>query len=655
VVEGVVQTGTTTSVVAAFANSSVNEQVQFTATVASSVTGATVPTGSVTFNAALGTQTLVLCGGAKILATVAGVPTATCTDSLPANGNWIVTVTYSGDSNFTAGASAGITESVGKTAVTLSGIAPAITSQVNGGVTYTATIASTISGATVPGGTVSFSDGGAALCGSGVAVSPTGTAGTVTASCAETFALAGSHNITVTYSGDANFAGSSTGSVVSVAATPTGVTVSSSSPTSKASQAVIFTAVISPTLKGAISPTGTVTFTSSDGTLNAICGAVTVSQRSDGTSIANCQAAFPHNSSLPGQITVNAAYASDVNINGVGNFGSNSGMASQTVQDFTASVTVTPTAGSTDPSSSKGIILTQGYGTAASTSPSIAPDPFNAASITVTVTSTGSFSDSLNATCSVVSNTTSAAVNDPSCTLSTPSLAGANGTTLTYIVSASAKAPVDSYSVTVTFADPSLTTLSQATAPLKVFVVGQSASLALGTGGATGNEAALFLTPTAFSGTPTIACPQIWDTVNLKVLSNSGSSLITCTGPAGTVTENGLITTVPISISTNGSSAMLNRAGSGLYLAGVFGVPLLALVGLLGGSDSRRKRVLRYLSPAVLAWGILSASGCGGSFNRPPAPTTTGIPAGNYLVQVVATDSSGNAYFAEVPLVVNAQ
>ncbi len=655
VVESVVQTGTTTNVVAAFANSSVNEQVQFTATVAPNVTGTAAPTGSVTFNAALGAQTLVLCGAAKNLNTVAGVPTATCTDSLPANGNWIISATYGGDSNFTAGSSTGITESVGKTAVNLSGIAPTATSQVNGTITYTASITSTISGATAPGGTVSFSDGGTTLCGSGVAVSASGTAGTMSASCAETFALAGSHNITVTYSGDGNFAGGSAASVVTVAATPTGVTVSSSSPTSKATQPVIFTAVVSPTLKGATSPTGTVTFTSGDVTLNTVCGAVTVSQRSDGTSIASCQAAFPHNSSLPGQITVSAAFASDLNSNGVGNFGPNSGMAAQTVQDFTANVTVAPTAGSTDPSSSKGIILTQGYGTGASNSPAIAPDPFNAASITVTIASTGSFNDSLNASCSIISNTTNAAVTDPSCTLSNPTPSGASGTTLTYIVSASAKAPVDSYSAMVTFADRALTTLSQTTAPLKVFVVGQSAALALGTGGATGNEAALFLTPTPFSGAPTITCPQIWDTVNLKVLSNSGSSLITCTGPAGTVSENGLVTTVPISISTNGSSAMLTHGGGSLYLAGVFGVPLLALVGLIGGSHSRRKRVLRYFSLVVLAWGIVAASGCGGSFNRPPTPTASGIPAGNYLVQVVATDSSGNTYFAEVPLVVNAQ
>lgn len=655
VVEGVVQAGTTTNIVAAFANSSVNEQVQFTATVASNVTGTTVPTGSVTFNAALGTQTLVLCGAVKTLTAVAGVPTATCTDSLPANGNWTISATYSGDSNFTTGTSAGITESVGKTAVTLSGIAPTVTSQVNGSVTYTASIASTINGSTVPSGTVAFSDGGTALCGSGVAVSAAGTAGTVTASCAEAFTLAGSHNITVTYSGDGNFAGGLATSVVSVAATPTGVSVSSSSSTSKATQPVIFTAVVTPTPKGATSPTGTVTFTSSDGTLNSSCGAVTVSQRSDGTSIASCQDAFPHNTSLPGQITVSAAYNSDLNSNGVGNFGPNTGAAAQTVQDFTANITVTPTAGSTDPASSKGLILTQGFGTSSSTSPAIAPDPFNAASITVSIASTGSFNDSLNASCSVVSNTTNAAVTDPTCTLSNSTPSGANGTTLTYIVSASAKAPVDSYNVTVTFADPALTTLSQTTAPLKVFVVGQSAALALGTGGATGNEAALFLTPTPFSGTPTISCPQIWDTVNLKVLSNSGSSLITCTGPAGTVSENGLVTTVPISISTNGTSALLSLSGNTLYLAGVFGAPLFALVGLIGGSNSGRKRVLRYLSLVLLAWGFVSVSGCGGSFNRPPPPTASGIPAGNYLVQVVATDSSGNTYFAEVPLVVNAQ
>jgi hypothetical protein len=99
----------------------------------------------------------------------------------------------------------------------------------------------------------------------------------------------------------------------------------------------------------------------------------------------------------------------------------------------------------------------------------------------------------------------------------------------------------------------------------------------------------------------------------------------------------------------------LIRGASSLYLAGVFGVPLLALVGLAGGSKSRRRRVLRYLSLTALGWAMVSATGCGGSFTRPPTPTVSGIAAGNYLVQVVAKDSSGNTYFAEVPLVVNGQ
>jgi len=657
VVEGIVQAATTTNVVASFANSSVNQQVQFTATVASNVAGSTVPTGSVTLNAVLGAQTLVLCGGSKALSPVAGVPTAICTDSLPTKGDWAVTATYGGDANFTSGTSGGITQSVGKTAVSLAGIAPTVASQVNGSVSYTLSIASTISGATIPTGRVTFSDGATALCGSGVTVAPTGTAGTVSASCTETFAVAGNHNLTVTFSGDNNFAGGSINSVVSVGSTPTGVTVASSSPTSIATQSVTFTAVVSPAMKGAAAPTGTVTFTSSDGTLNTICGAVTVSQHADGTSIASCPATFPHNTSLPGQITVNAAYASDLNTNGVVNFGSNSGTTVQTLQDFTTSTSVVPTGGSSDPSSSKGVVITQGYGTASdnSTSPATVPDPFNSASITVSIESTGSFKDPLNAVCSVVSNSTKAPVTDPACKLSTSTPPGTNGTTLTYTVSASSKAPVDSYSLTVTFTDAGLPALSQTTAPLAVIVLGQSASLALGTGGATGNEGANFFTPTPLSGTPSISCAQIWDTINLKTLSNTGGSLLTCTGPAGALSVNGLVTTIPISISTKSSTAMLIHGGNGLYLAGIVGAPLLALVGLIGGRNSRRARVLRYLSLIAVAMGIAFATGCGGSFNRPAAPTASGIAAGNYLVQVVATDSSSHTYYAEVPLVVNAQ
>ena len=60
-----------------------------------------------------------------------------------------------------------------------------------------------------------------------------------------------------------------------------------------------------------------------------------------------------------------------------------------------------------------------------------------------------------------------------------------------------------------------------------------------------------------------------------------------------------------------------------------------------------------------LAFGLLLGlsylGGCGsGSFKLGTVPTTSGLPAGQYLVQVVASDGSGS-YYAQVPLTVVGQ
>jgi hypothetical protein len=52
----------------------------------------------------------------------------------------------------------------------------------------------------------------------------------------------------------------------------------------------------------------------------------------------------------------------------------------------------------------------------------------------------------------------------------------------------------------------------------------------------------------------------------------------------------------------------------------------------------------------LLLVGASFATGCGGSFTSKSTSSSTGIPAGNYLVQVVATDQNGNSYYGAIPL-----
>ncbi len=143
---------------------------------------------------------------------------------------------------------------------------PVNPSTVNQSVNLTATFAPTNTGANFPGtafpqtGTVSFSDtldvAGSPFCTttiSGGAPNPV--------PCAHTFTTAGNHIITATYSGDANFAGSTSANLTQqVNASGTeGITVGTTTPTLTVDQTATFTASFTPVIVGT-QPTGTVSY-----------------------------------------------------------------------------------------------------------------------------------------------------------------------------------------------------------------------------------------------------------------------------------------------------------------------------------------------------------------------------------------------------------
>ena len=155
-------------------------------------------------------------------------------------------------------------------------------------VTYTATV--------IPnpgGGTVAFADGGTgpiAGCGS----QPVGADGT--AACQVTYGVAGSHDIYASYSGDANFLGSSSlGAYTQVVQQPTTVSLTSSSPSVRVGQAVTYTATVSPAPGG-----GTVAF-NDGGTPIADCG----SQPVGAAGTAACQTTY----AAAGTHTISAVFS----------------------------------------------------------------------------------------------------------------------------------------------------------------------------------------------------------------------------------------------------------------------------------------------------------------------------------------------------------
>jgi hypothetical protein len=233
---------------------------------------------------------------------------ATKSTTALAVGSHAVTAVFSGDAGFNGStgtlAAAQVVNKAGTTTSVTSSVNPSAFGQP---VTFTATVAPVAPGSGSPGGSVQFSVGGASL--GGPILLSAGTASISTNAVA-----VGTHAVTASYGGGANFNGSSgalaDGQTVNRADSVT--SLSSSDNPSKRGQSVTFTAVVNPNPPGSGSPTGSVTFTIDGG------GAVTVD-------IANRQASFSTAALSTGDHTVMAAYSGDAG------FDASSAVLTQTV------------------------------------------------------------------------------------------------------------------------------------------------------------------------------------------------------------------------------------------------------------------------------------------------------------------------------------
>jgi len=165
-------------------------------------------------------------------------------------------------------------------------------------VTFTATVTANSPGAGTPTGTVTFKDGSSAL----------GT-GTLNGSGQATFTTStlavGSHSITASYGGDANFSGSTSSTLTqTVRKAGTTTLVSSSANPSVSGQAVTFTATVTAKSPGAGTPSGTVTFKDGSSTLGT------------GTLDSSGQATFVTSTLAVGSHSITASYGGDASFKG---------------------------------------------------------------------------------------------------------------------------------------------------------------------------------------------------------------------------------------------------------------------------------------------------------------------------------------------------
>jgi hypothetical protein len=261
--------GSTTTLTSSPNPSISGQPVTFTAAVTANAPGSGLPTGSVTFkngSATLGSSNLD------------GTGHATLTTSALPLGAISITASYGGDTNFAAGTSTALTQTVNN-----NGSATALSSSANPSVfsqpvTFTATV--TVTGGGTPTGTVTFKNGSTTL-----GISPVNASGHA-ALTVSTLAV-GTASITATYSGDSNFSGSTSAPLSqSVHQAGTSTTLSSSLNPSAHTNPVTFTATVVVTSPGTATPTGTVTF--KDGSRNLGTGSVNASRQATFT-ISNLQ------------------------------------------------------------------------------------------------------------------------------------------------------------------------------------------------------------------------------------------------------------------------------------------------------------------------------------------------------------------------------
>lgn len=290
-----VTASTSTAITAVAPNPAVTAEpvvVSYSVTPPTGVTG--TPSGVIVINASTGES----CTGTA--------PAGSCAIAFGTAGSRTLTASYGGDLNFNPSTSASVTEVVNKAATTTS-----VTSSLNPSfsgqsVTFTVTVTGAFGG--TPTGSVVLKDGSATLT-----ALTLGTSGTVTYSTTQL--TVGSHAISASYVGDANFLASSKAITQVVKKNTTTTAVTSSLNPSNVGQSVTLTAAVSSTTGGSIPDGETVTFKYGTTVL--------------GTATTSAGSASVTTSTLPaGSDTVVATYAGDAN------FAASSGSIKQVVNKF---------------------------------------------------------------------------------------------------------------------------------------------------------------------------------------------------------------------------------------------------------------------------------------------------------------------------------
>jgi hypothetical protein len=173
----------------------------------------TCPTGTVTVSDALnGGSPTVLSSPAGFLLNIEGI-----TEDFsyqPSGGQHVLTANYVGDNSYSKGSGTyALTVTPASTVLNYNFLSSVLAGSTQ---TLTANLITFLNGGVAPTGTISFSDGATPISGTVTYTSQAGSSPSLTGTLPYTFATSGTHPITMSYSGDANYAAASTVMYVSV-------------------------------------------------------------------------------------------------------------------------------------------------------------------------------------------------------------------------------------------------------------------------------------------------------------------------------------------------------------------------------------------------------------------------------------------------------
>jgi hypothetical protein len=383
----------------------------------------------------------------------------------------------------------------------------------------------------------------------------------------------------------------------------------------------MLTATVTPST-GPVLLSGAVTFTNNGGPIPECPTAKPVTPS---TGVASCMTT----SLIAGSHTIGAAYGSDPNFTG------SSATAAQSVQDYALALMT-----------SGPITITQGY--------TNSTDPFAKESITATASSIANFSGTLALTCNVVAVSVPSGAVLPQCTLSNTSLPIPTGNTVNVTINAgsgSSAASPGAYTVSITGVDAT-TGLSHTTSPIPFNIQFEAAPLTIVSGATTGNTTTAEFVLPANVGITGFQCASVTGPTLASSVAPVALSIGCAFNPASVAPSGSAQTaSVTITISTGGATtAKLNDTSNRttIVVAGVLGIPILALFGFMPGGKTSRKIFLRYLGIVFALVVLLQGVGCGGGSFTAPKSVSGQTPPGAYTILVQGTGTDGQTYQAVI-------